>query len=57
MTFYSEQYSKILPLSQELCSKEELRRAAIEREWGGLCMLEMTIEHLTGKEARELLYL
>ena len=36
---------------------EEQRRAAIEREWGGLCMLEMTIEHLTGKEARELLHL
>ena len=34
---------------------EEQRRAAIEREWGGLCMLEMTIEHLTGKEARELM--
>ena len=34
---------------------EEQRRAAIEREWNGLCMLEMTIEHLTGKEARELM--
>ena len=33
----------------------EQRRAAIEREWSGLCMLEMTIEHLTGKEARELM--
>lgn len=36
---------------------EEQRRAAIEREWSSLCMLEMTIEHLTGKEARELLHL
>ena len=34
---------------------EEQRRAAIERESSGLCMLEMTIEHLTGKEARELM--
>lgn len=34
---------------------EEQRRAAIEREWSSLCMLEMTIEHLTGKEARELM--
>ena len=34
---------------------EEQRRAAIEREWSGLCMLEMTVEHLTGKEARELM--
>lgn len=30
------------------------RKAAIDREWGPLCMLEMTIEHLTGKEAIEL---
>ena len=34
---------------------EEQRRAAIERERSGLCMLEMTIEHLTAKEARELM--
>ena len=34
---------------------EEQRRAAIEQEWSGLCMLEMTIDHLTGKEARELM--
>ena len=34
---------------------EEQRRASIEREWSGLCMLEMTVEHLTGKEARELM--
>ena len=30
------------------------RDAAIEREWAPLCMLEMTVEHLTGKEAIEL---
>ena len=30
------------------------RKAAIDREWGPLCMLEMTIEHLSGKEAIEL---
>ena len=30
------------------------REEAIRREWGPLCMLEMTIEHLTGKEAIEL---
>lgn len=31
------------------------RREAIDREWGALCMLEMTVEHLTGKEAIELI--
>lgn len=30
------------------------RRDAIEREWKPLCMLEMSIEHMTGKEAIEL---
>ena len=32
----------------------ENRRRAIEREWTGLCMLEMDIEHMSGKEAKEL---
>ena len=31
----------------------ENRHRAIEREWVGLCMLEMDIEHLSGKEAVE----
>ncbi|MGL6197311.1 MAG: pyridoxamine 5'-phosphate oxidase family protein [Lachnospiraceae bacterium] len=30
------------------------REKAIEREWKPLCMLEMTIDHMTGKEAKEL---
>lgn len=30
------------------------RKAAIEREWKPLCMLEMCIDHMTGKEAIEL---
>ena len=33
---------------------EEQRDRAIEGEWAPLCMLEMRIEHMTGKEAREL---
>ena len=33
---------------------DENRRRAIEREWAGLCMLEMDIEHMSGKEAIEL---
>lgn len=32
----------------------EDREAAIQREWDPLCMLEMTVEHMTGKEAIEL---
>ena len=30
------------------------RREAIEREWNPLCMLEMSIDHMSGKEAIEL---
>ena len=30
------------------------REEAIRREWKPLCMLEMTVEHMTGKEAIEL---
>lgn len=33
---------------------EENRQRAIDREWGALCMLEMTVEHMTGKQAIEL---
>ena len=32
----------------------ERRAQAIDREWKALCMLEMTIDHLSGKEAIEL---
>ena len=35
-------------------ASDESRTRAIEREWTPLCMLEMTIEHLSGKEAIEL---
>lgn len=31
------------------------RDSAINREWKPLCMLEMTIDHITGKEAIELI--
>lgn len=30
------------------------RNTSIDKDWGALCMLEMTVEHLTGKEAIEL---
>ena len=32
----------------------EKRREYIDREWAPLCMLEMTVDHMTGKEAVEL---
>lgn len=32
----------------------ENRRKAVEREWAPLCMLEMTPEHISGKQAIEL---
>lgn len=31
------------------------RNAYIDKEWGPLCMLDMTIEHLTGKKAIEMI--
>ena len=34
---------------------EAAREAAIERDLAPLCMLELNVEHLTGKQARELL--
>ena len=34
---------------------EENRNEAIRREWKGLCVLEMRVEHMTGKKASELL--
>ena len=32
----------------------EHRTAFIEQDWAPLCMLEMTVDHCTGKEAKEL---
>lgn len=33
---------------------EAALQAEIDREWPGLCVLEMTVLHLTGKQGREL---
>lgn len=51
-----EKYAAIDLLARKYAPRDsaENRRAAIDREWAPLCMLEMTIEHLTGKEAIEL---
>lgn len=35
-------------------STPEERQREIQREWEPLCMLEMTVDHITGKEAIEL---
>ncbi len=40
--------AKFMPKDREGCLQE------IERAWGRLCMLELSIEHMTGKEAIEL---
>lgn len=43
-----------LALKYALTDTADHRNASIDKEWEALCMLEMTIEHLTGKEAIEL---
>lgn len=53
-----EKRNAIDKLAAKYAPKEnaENRSQAIDREWKPLCMLEMTIEHLTGKEAIELVH-
>ncbi len=36
------------------CESEADRAAEIDRSWNGLCMLELEMEHISGKEARDL---
>ena len=43
-----------LALKYAACDSAENRRRAIDDYWDTLCMLELRIEHLTGKCAREL---
>ena len=54
----SEQYkyTAIEKLSVKYAPQDSIahRNQAIDREWAPLCMLEMTIDHVTGKEAIEL---
>ena len=33
----------------------QARQAAIDREWNALCILALHVEHMTGKQARELM--
>ena len=50
-----EKYNAIKKLAVKYAPSDtaENRRAEIEREWVPLCMLEMTIDYLTGKESIE----
>lgn len=52
----AEKYEAIDLLARKYAPADsaENRKAAIDREWKPLCMLELTIERLTGKEAVEL---
>ena len=43
-----------LALKYAPADRAEHRREYIDREWAPLCMLEMTVDHMTGKEAIEL---
>ena len=43
-----------LALKYAPADRAEHRREYIDREWAPLCMLEMTVGHMTGKEAVEL---
>lgn len=47
----------IRKLSDKYCAAEgePHRERAIAKEWKALCLLEMEIEHISGKEARELM--
>ncbi len=51
-----EKYRAIERLAMKYAPDDsvENRKKAIEREWKPLCMLELTVEHMTGKEAIEL---
>ena len=51
-----EKLEAIQRLAEKYAPEEspQSRRNAIHREWAPLCMLEMSIDHFTGKEAIEL---
>ena len=52
----SEKMAAIQKLAVKYAPEDtaENRQKAIDREWAPLCMLEMTIDHMSGKEAKEL---
>ena len=46
--------SEALALKYVPEDSEERRAAAIANDWDALCMIELSIEHLSGKECIEL---
>ncbi len=52
----AEKRSAIAALADRYAPQVDAARRArvIDQEMGGLCMLEMSVDHLTGKEAKEL---
>ena len=57
VTDEKEMYEAIDALARKYYPTDtaEHRKEAIDREWAPLAMYEMTIEHLSGKEAKELM--
>jgi len=50
-----EKRAAVLLLAEKYCpSQRDGWQEAIDREWKALCMVEIRIEHMTGKQAREL---
>ena len=51
-----EKYDAIEKLAMKYAPEDsaENRKNAVQKDWQPLCMMEMTIEHMTGKEAIEL---
>lgn len=56
LTDAAEKLAAIRLLAQKYAPNDSSagREAAIQAEWNALCMLELKIEHMTGKEAIEL---
>ena len=49
-----QQAAELLALKYSPGESEESRAAEIKGAWERLCMMEMSIEHMSGKEAKEL---
>lgn len=51
-----EKYDAIYALTEKYSKQlsEDIKKAGIDGAWNALCMLELSIEHMTGKEAIEL---
>ena len=50
-----EKREAISLLAEKYAPGSEEKQAEIEKGWNALCMLEMQMEHLTGKQGKELL--